>query len=117
MPRLAVELKLKVICLHREGFRVCDILKNLEEENSFSIGRRHVAKFLRMYEKTGELCKPIMSNQRPFKKKTDEIVEFVDRKMEENDETTSTDLVKMIWEHFQLKISELTVCRTGRRLE
>ena len=116
MPRLAVELKLKIICLHREGFRVCDILKILEEENSFSIGRRHVAKFLRMYEKTGELCKPIMPNQRPFKKQTDEIVEFVDRKMEENDKTTLTDLVKMTWEHFQLKISESTVCRTRRRL-
>jgi hypothetical protein len=61
MPRLTVELKLKVFRLHREGFggegfRVCDILKNLKEENGFSIGRRHFAKFLHTYERTGELC-------------------------------------------------------------
>ena len=96
---------------------MCNILKILREENSFSIERRHVAKFLRTYEKTGELCKRIMPNKRPFKKRSDEIVDFFDRKMEENDETTSTDLVKMIYEHFQLKISESTVCRTRRRLE
>jgi hypothetical protein len=35
MPRLTVELKLKVIRLHCEEFRVCDILENLKEENSF----------------------------------------------------------------------------------
>jgi hypothetical protein len=56
MPRLTVELKLKVIRLHREGFRVCDILKKLKKENGVSIGRRHVAKFFRTYERTGELC-------------------------------------------------------------
>ena len=56
LQTLTVELKLKVVRLHREGFRVRDILKNLNKENGVSIGRRHVAKFLRTYERTGELC-------------------------------------------------------------
>lgn len=53
MPRLTVELKLKVIRLIR-GFRVCDILKNLKKENGVSIGRRQCVMspnfFVRMKE-------------------------------------------------------------------
>ena len=56
-------------------------------------------------------------NARRLTKQTPEILEFVDRAMERNDETTSTDLVKMVAETFDVKISEATMKRVRRKLE
>lgn len=56
-------------------------------------------------------------NARRLTKQTPEILEFVDRAMKRNDETTSTDLVKMVAETFDVKISEATMKRVRRKLE
>ena len=116
MPRLTTKLKLNVIRLLREKFRIFEILRILKEQHNFSISRRRLSKFIRRYETTGELSKSI-KNPRPFTKQTDEILEFVDQAlMERNDETTAPELVKMVLEHFKLTISETTLKRTRRRI-
>ncbi len=115
MPRLNIELKLKVVRLHREGHRQCDIVRILQNEHDFKIGRRHLGRFIRDYEATGELRK-VNSKRRPLIKQTNEILQFVDSVMEKNYETTATDLAKMIREQFLVDISETTIRRTRRKL-
>lgn len=100
MPRLTNTLKIKVIRLQREGKRIWDILRILSQQDNFSINRRHLATFLKCYSETGEMNPP------PPKKKanpkcTPEVMAFIDRKMEENDETTATDLSRMISRHIE----------------
>ena len=115
MPPLNIQLKLKVIGLHREGLRQCDILRVLQSENSFKIGRRHLAKFIQDYEATGELRKANLKQRRPTKQ-TEGMFQFIDLAMERNDETTATDVAKMIREEFGEEISETTIRRTRRKL-
>ena len=81
MPRLNIELKLKVIGLHRDGLRQCDILRVLQSENNFKIGRRHLAKFIQDYEATGELRKANLKQRRPTKQ-TEGMFQFIDLPME-----------------------------------
>ena len=100
--------------MHRKGLRKCDILRTLLVENSFSIDIHNLSRFIRRYEETGELRK-IYSPRCPTKL-TDEIMEFVDQAMEKNDETTAEDLVQMILDQLETKISATTIKRARFRL-
>ena len=114
MPRLTPSLKMVVIDLNKQGKRNFQILTILREQYGFKISRQHIAAFLRRYKGTGLLSVPKKMSR--SSKATAEVLDFIDRKMMENDETTSRDLVKALLETLNAVISEPTVKRTGRKL-
>ena len=114
MARLTTMLKLEVIRLRKEGFRILQIRKILEEQNNFTISRQNLTRFISRFEKTGLLTFP--KKERKPTKVHENIMESIDRCMEENDETSSTDLMKKIFEMYKIKISAQTVKRVCRKL-
>lgn len=78
------------------------------------MSRQNLAYFIIRYKTTGLMSAP--RKQWRLTKLTKDILHFIDRCMEQNDETTSRDLPKSIFENFQLKISETTVKRARRKL-
>lgn len=115
MARLNSTLKVKIIRLRRNGKRLCDILRILEDQDNFTISRRHLSKFINRYETTACLNPP-PPKKRKSPKTTPEVLSFIDRKMEENDETTSTDLSRMIKSELSLEISDSTLRHVRKKL-
>lgn len=70
--------------------------------------------FISPYEKTGLISVP--NKERKPTKINNEIMQFIDTCMEGNDETTSRDLVKAIFDNFKVKVSETTAERARRKL-
>jgi hypothetical protein len=90
------------------------MLRILEQQHDFKINRRHLGAFIRQYKSTGLLSAP--RKERLSKLSSPEILDFIDQKMQSNDETTSTDLVKMMLEELNVTLSETTVKRVRIKL-
>ena len=115
MPRLTPSLKMKVIRLHKKGKRNYEILGILKEQDQFTISRRHLAVFIKKYNQTGFLISPRSKPHQSIHDKP-EILDFIDRKLEGNNETPAPDLVRMLAQELTIDISESTVKRLRRKL-
>ena len=86
MGRTPVYTKLRIISLASQSLSVNSIVRELQEEN-IRIRRQTVARILKKYKREGTIADKAGPGRKPIL--TREQMEFIDAKMEENDELTS----------------------------
>lgn len=92
-----------------------ETLEILGREDNFSINRRHLANFINRYKTTGEIAAcpkrgPMSHNVTP------QVLDFMDCKLEENDEITVPNLVRILSTELQLDFSVSKVKRLCKKL-
>ena len=104
--------KLRIIHYHNQGYKPYTISNQLKEQDHVSVSRYGVLKFLKTYSATGSIERKPGSGR--LSKVTGEIKEFVDRKMEEDDETTATQLHKLLVDQgYAISLRTILRCRTS----
>lgn len=87
MPRTSVYVKQRIIALYKQGFHFAKIARILKETEGITVYRGTISKLVKKFTRHGTLAdKPI-----PGRKSTilSQHLDFIDAKMEENDELTS----------------------------
>ena len=115
MAPLNDALKTKVVSLLYDGKQQKQILEKLKSEENFTIGRRHLAKFIKRFKETNSIQNKPKPGP-PVKDVTPELLNYIDKKMEENDETTAADLQRLIEKNFNLSLSISKIKRIRRKL-
>ena len=104
--------KLRIVHYHSRGIKPYSIARLLREDDGIVVSRFGVAKFLKVYQSTGSIEKcPGSGRLSSVTWRTKEVVEH---QMQEDDETTATQLHQMLFEQ-DIVISLRTVlrCRTS----
>lgn len=104
MPKLNEFLKLKIVHLVSEGKKHCEILKTLKEQADFTIDRHNLLKFIRHYSETQSIVGKPKKGPAPTNV-TPSILDFIDKTMERNDETTSPELRRLLPENHGVDFS------------
>ena len=87
MPRTSDYVKNRVIALYKQGLNFSNIARMLKEHEGITIYRCTISKLVKKFQRFGTLAdKP---KPGPKSKALDEHLNFIDAKMEENDELTS----------------------------
>ena len=95
--------------------RKTEILKLLKEQENFTIDRHNLAKFIKRFHETRSFQNKPKSG-RPQKDVSDDLLNFIDKKMESNDETTSTMLQQILRDQMDLEFSVDKIKRIRRKL-
>ena len=103
--------KLRIVHYHSRGHKPYTIARLLKENDGITVSRFGVAKFLKVYQSTGSIERRPGSGR--LSSVTWRIKELVEQQMQEDDESTATQLHQMLLEH-DIVISLRTVlrCRT-----
>ena len=102
-------VKLDQILYHaNNGMKPYTIMKILSEEEGITVSKVGVWKFLSVYRDTGTITRRPGSGR--ISKVTEQVKELVEKQMEIDDETTATQIYKMLNEN-GVKISLRTVLR------
>lgn len=86
MGRTPVYVKLRIVSLSSTLKSINEIVRHLQEEG-IKITRQAVARILKQYKETGSLADKTAPGREPTLSR--EVMNFMDAKMEENDELTS----------------------------
>ena len=103
--------KLRIVHYHSRDHKPYTIARLLKENDGITVSRFGVAKFLKVYQSTGSIERRPGSGR--LSSVTWRIKEMVEQRMQEDDESTATQLHQMLLEH-DIVISLRTVlrCRT-----
>lgn len=101
-------VKLRILYHFNNGLKPYTIVRVLSEEEGIRVSKVGVWKFLKVYRSTGTTTRRPGSGR--MSKITQQVKELVDRQMEKDDETTATQLHKMLNEN-GIDISLRTVLR------
>ena len=112
MPRLDLETRRRVITLFQRGTSVTDIQNRLAEENS-AITRQSLHRLIRKFRDHGTV-QDLPKRTRSIKL-TDEMMEFIDSKLQENDELTAEQLRSSWKEMFPDVNISLSSIKRGRK--
>ena len=115
MPRAFIpdHIRLKILRLRSKGKLISEIVAALKEEDDFPVHRNSVSKFLARFQESRSLSDQPRPGPKP--QHVNETVRlFIDSQMEQNDETTATDLQRAIFERFELDFSLTKVKRLRR---
>ena len=114
MPRLSIEARRRVVCLHAAGFSVKNIYQRLQQEN-VDVSIRAIYSLVKKFEVRGSV------NDLPRRKRpqilTDEMKRFIEEEYRKNDELTSTAVKALLlrkWPEVQVSIS--TIKRVRRKM-
>ena len=103
-------IRLKILRLRSKGKLISEIVAALKEEDDFPVHRNSVSKFLARFQESRSLSDQPRPGPKP--QHVNETVRlFIDSQMEQNDETTATDLHRAIFERFELDFSLTKVKR------
>ena len=98
-----------------EGKRTYEILRILKEKEDFTIARNNLTRFIKHFKETKSFQnKP--KTGRPARDVTPEVLNFIDKKLEANDEATSTVLQRLLLEEKGLEFSVGKIKRIRRKL-
>ena len=101
-------LKLSILYHHNNGLKPYTITKKLLEDEGIQVSKVGVWKFLKVYKNTGStMRRPGLGR---MSKITQQIKELVDQQMEKDDETTATQLHRLLNDN-GIDISLRTVLR------
>ena len=100
--------KLRILYHHNNGLKPYTIVKLLLEEEGIQVSKVGVWKFLKVYKNTGSTMRRSGSGR--MSKITQWVKELVDQQMEKDDESTATQLHRMLNEN-GIDISLRTVLR------
>lgn len=104
--------KLRILYYSNQGYKPYSIAKILEESESILVSKFGVAKFLKKYTETGTTARKAGSG-RPSKI-TAVVKQLVEARMREDDETTATQLHRMLQENaIDISLSTILRCRTS----
>lgn len=112
MARMNLDTRRRVICLHRQGFKLKDIQLRLKEEDIF-VSKRSLCLLIKKYKLHGtilDLPRPV-----PPGKLSLEHLKMIDNALEQDDETSTAELRAMLREA-GVRVSLSTVQRTKRKL-
>ena len=102
--------KLRILHYSSKGFKPYTISRLLLKEEGIEVSRFGVSKFLEVYQATFTISRQPGSG-RPSKI-TAEVKELVEAKMQEDDETTATQLHCMLVEHgIEISLKTILRCR------
>ena len=102
--------KLRILHYSSKGFKPYAISRLLLKEEGIEVSRFGVSKFLEVYQTTFTISRQPGSG-RPSKI-TAEVKELVEVKMQEDDETTATQLHRMLVEHgIEISLKTILRCR------
>ena len=103
--------KLRIVHYHSKGYKAYTIANLMLENDGIVISRHGVAKFIKVYQATGSIERRPGSGR--MSSITWKIKELVEEKMQDDDETTATQLYRMLQDQ-GITISLRTVlrCRT-----
>lgn len=87
MVVLSEFVKLRVLSLLKKGKKISETVQELQKEDGIKVDRRTVAKLLRKIKTNSSIADKIGTG-RPSKFR-EEHFDFIDRKLEENDELTA----------------------------
>ena len=109
---LSVYAKQRILLLFWDGIKSSTaIKKRLKREDRLNVSRQAIWKFLRDYCKSGGCIGRKEGSGRPSKI-SEEVKRFVEQKMLEDDETTATQLKKLLRDRGHLmSISTILRCR------
>ena len=104
--------KLRIVHYHSRGIKPYSIARLLREDDGIVVSRFGMAKFLKVYQSTGSIERCPGSGR--LSSVTWRIKQVVEHQMQEDDETTATQLHQMLFEQ-GIVISLRTVlrCRTS----
>ena len=114
MGFLTHEQKHRIVKLRSNGKGTSEIVRILAEDG-VKISRWGVIKFLKRY-KERQSFESAPKSGRPAEGVTAEVLNFIDSEMERNDEMTSPELTRKIYERFGLSFSREKVKRLRRKL-
>ena len=114
MGRLTHEQKTKIVRLRARNKNISEIVRILAEDDC-KTSRLSVRLFLRCFKERGSF-ENIPLPGRPAEHVTLELLNFIDAEMEKNDELTSPNLRRKIFEQFQVDLSESKVKRLRSKL-
>lgn len=95
MPRLNDPLKALVIRQYLNSKRTLEILKFLKEEENSTIDQNNLVRFIQRFQQTKSFQNQPLPGH-PAKNTTPDVLDFNDKKMEANDEATSTTLQRLL---------------------
>ena len=103
--------RLRIVALAAEGYRAPTITKKLADEN-LKASRQGISKFLKKYKSTGSIYHAGGNGRKP--KLTSNIRDFIDKRMEEDDETTLKELQQKLQGEIGQKLCRMTIlkCRS-----
>jgi transposase len=90
MGRTSEYIKLRIYTYFTKSTKICDVVKNLEENEGIKINRNTVARWYKKFKDNGNsltLADKKSSGRPSLVKKCH--MDFIDQKLEENDELTA----------------------------
>ena len=100
MPRTSDYVKQRIIALYRQGLNYSKIAHELKESEGITVYRCTISKLVKKFTRYGTLAdKPIPGRK---SKVLSQHLDFIDAKMEENDELTSPGkfVIRLGQDHF-----------------
>ena len=105
-------IKLRILYHANKGYKPYTIAKLLKEEEGITVSRFGVAKFLKVYHETGTTARRSGSGR--LSKVTAHVKQLVEEQMNEDDETTATQLHRMLVENgIDISLSTILRCHTS----
>lgn len=105
--------KLRILSMYRQGYRISHIVEFLALEDGISISRHSIRIFLKRYKDRGTIARKEGSGS-PFKL-SPAIQQIIERTMQEDDETTATQLQSRLAAH-HVYVSLATILRSRQQL-
>mgnify|MGYP001792506469 CR=1 FL=1 len=88
MVGISEYIKMLVFCYFKKLLKICEIVKKILDEEGIKIGRNKLARLIaKVWSSTLTLARP--NNERPSILSKKHYYDFIDRKMEENDQLIS----------------------------
>ena len=112
---LTIERKVRIIQLRDLGHNPTSIVRTLDSEGGKGVSRTTVYRVLKKWEEhrtVGDLPQPI----KPFPGITLAMCDYVNRIMEQNNETTATDLSRLVNSEFNVSFSKSKIKELRHRL-
>ena len=114
MPRLSIEARRRVVCLHSSGYSVSSIFERLKQEN-VQVSKRAIYNLLEKFRLRGVV------RDLPKRKKgrilTNEMEAFIEKELERNDDLTSTAIkASLVRKWPGLRVSTSTIKRVRLKI-
>lgn len=113
MPVLTEYTRKRTVALFLQGKRLAQIIRELNKEAIYP-NRSSIAAFLKKYKQTGSIERKHGGGA--AKKLTQEILDYIDSVMNDNDETTLDQLKDLVQRRFDITISRCSIDRHRRQL-